>query len=108
MAKIVEACIFNLKQEGVPSRDNTTTGLREKYSAGEIMQAIKDFTKSISRCMLVLYSDDGREISILPTLRDEAVAFEEKPIPANRTEREADPNDKIDFLWDISMETWPK
>ncbi len=102
--KIVNACIFNMKKDSVLSRDDTPRDVRKEYSAGQIRQAMKDFSESITRCILVLYSDNNLEIIIFPKLREEAVAFEKE---TDRTKwEEVDPTNRLDSLWDIVIEVW--
>ncbi|MFY9461617.1 MAG: hypothetical protein WAP51_00245 [Candidatus Sungiibacteriota bacterium] len=95
---IGKARLYTMKDYAVPSRNDQPEGQPlDTFEADKVMEALRRFATHPERCMLVLELENGREISIYPSLKAEATAFGEP-------KKENEP----DYLWQIVAGVWPR
>ena len=98
--KVRRALLYTCKVYGVASRNNNVEDrpceVFEAQNHKSIMEALVAFATCGERSRLVLELDDGREISIMPVLQEDCLAYGETGyIPSSPVS------------WDISLDIWP-
>ena len=100
VSKVRRAVLYTCKEYGIPSRCNHLLehprDIYEGDGNNSLLQALTEFAASRERCALVLELENGREITLCPTLHDDYPAF---------GERGYDPRAPV--KWDATVEVWP-
>ncbi len=100
--RVICAKLFECNVSGVPTRDNSLCGGPVRtFGPCQVMEGLEALINAKERSRLVLVLDNGREIGIMPILKEDALAFEEA---GDLSGKSILPSGN----WDIAVDVWPR